>query len=124
MAATNAKPQFKNCEKASSELTGTLPIPRALRRLSSTPEPIRPLTKGRHDLLCEGAHPGHEVFNRRAEVGADVFRAGLLEGVDFREDGIRVAGQRRAGTQFDAAAIGGASHLLGPPPEVLRAQPR
>src|ERR1700737_1558871 len=94
MAATNAKPQFKNCEKASSELTGTLPMPRALRRLSSTPEPIRPLTKGRHDLSREGAHPRDEVVNRRAEVGADVLRSGLLEGFDFREHGLRVAGQR------------------------------
>src|SRR5260370_26549013 len=49
------------------------------------------LTEGGHDFSGEGAHPGHEVFNGRAEVGADVLRASLLESRDFREDGVWVA---------------------------------
>src|SRR5438132_9867101 len=82
------------------------------------------LAQCRHDFSREGSHPGHEVFNGRAEVGADVLRPGLLEGVDFREDGLRVAGECRAGTQFDAATIREASHLLGFDAEILRLQPR
>lgn len=47
--------------------------------------------EGGHNLSREGAHSRHEVFDGRAKVGADVFRSRLLEGLDLRQDGIRVA---------------------------------
>src|SRR6266566_8897533 len=80
--------------------------------------------KGWHYFSGEGAHPGHEVFDARAEIGADVIRASLPVGPNFCEDLVRVAGERGARAHFDSAAFGVPSDLLGPGAEFLWFQTR
>src|SRR5438105_7484099 len=71
-----------------TELIATAVCRSLMARLTIWPDS---LAEGGHNFPGEGAHPGYEVFNSRAEVGADMLGTSVPEGYDFREDRIRVA---------------------------------